>query len=177
MGEKGLIHFYYGNGKGKTTAALGLAIRACGCGKSVVVVQFLKDWKCGELDSLARLPNATVFRGKSSGSVFVRDMSDEEKAATKAIHDGNLKKALELQKSGLCDVLVLDEAADAYSEGVLDRALFEGLLDNKPEMLELVITGHNADERLIGRADYVTEMLKRKHPYDLGISARRGVEF
>jgi len=177
MGAKGLIHFYYGNGKGKTTAALGLALRAAGCGKKVIIIQFLKDWKCGELDSLSYLPNVTVFRGKSSGSAFVRDMSDEEKAVTKATHDENLSKALELQKKGQCDMLVLDEAADAYAQGVLDPGLFVGLLDNKPETLELVITGHSADERLIGRADYVTEMVKHKHPYDMGVTARRGIEF
>jgi len=177
MGEKGLVHYYYGSGKGKTTAALGLALRASGCGKQVVIVQFLKDWKCGELESLSHLPNVTVFRGKSPGNVFLRDMSDEEKAETKRIHDENLIKALKLHKNGQCDMLVLDEAADAYNESVLDRELFEGLLDHKPETLELVITGHAADERLISNADYVTEMVKHKHPYDMGVPARRGVEF
>ena len=173
----GLTHIYFGNGKGKTTAALGLALRAAGCGNSVVIVQFLKDWKCGELNSLALVPNVTVLRGKASGGVFVHDMSEEQKAGTKAIHDENLIKALEMQKSGLCDLLVLDEAIDAYRLGVLDAGLFEGLLGNKPDSLELVITGHSPDAGLLERADYVTEMVKRKHPYDSGISARRGVEF
>ena len=177
MTQNGLIHFYYGSGKGKTTAALGLALRAAGCGKNVVVVQFLKDWKCGELDSLSRIPNVTVFRGKSPGSVFVRDMSDEDKAETKRIHDENLKKALELQTNGQCDLLILDEVADAFTNDVLDSELFEALLDNKPEMLELVITGHSVVESIINRADYVTEMVKHKHPYDLGVPARRGIEF
>lgn len=177
MDGKGLIHFYYGDGKGKTTTALGLAVRAAGCGKSVVIVQFLKDWKCGELDSLTHLRNVTVFRGKSSGGVFIRDMTEEEIAATRAIHDENLGKALELQRNGHCDMLILDEAVDAYQLGVLDALLFEGLIDNKPESLELVITGHHPDPRLLERADYVTEMVKRKHPYDRGIAARRGIEF
>jgi len=177
VNENGLVHFYYGYGKGKTSAALGLALRASGCGKQVVVVQFLKDWKCGELVSLAHLPEVTVFRGKSPGSVFVRNMSGEEKAETKRIHDDNLRMALDLHKNGQCDLLVLDEAADAFSEGVLDPELFQGLLDNKPESLELVITGHKPDDWLIDRADYVTEMVKRKHPYDMGIPARRGIEF
>jgi len=177
MKEKGLTHFYYGNGKGKTTAALGLALRAAGCGKSVVIVQFLKDWKCGELSSLSLLPNVTVFRGKSSGGVFFHEMSDTEKAATKSIHDDNLKKALNLQKNGQCDMLILDEAADAYQLGALDTVLFEGLLSNKPESLELIVTGHDPDTNLLERADYATEMVKRKHPYDEGITARRGIEF
>ena len=177
MDAKGLIHFYYGEGKGKTTAALGLAIRASGCGKKVVVVQFLKDWKCGEINSLALLPNVTVFRANMSGRVFIHEMSSVEKDAVKAVHDNNLKSALELQQSGKCDLLVLDEALDAYQLGVLDTALFEGLLDNKPESLELVVTGHGMDSRLLARADYVTEMVKHKHPYDNGVAARRGVEF
>ena len=173
----GLTHMYYGDGKGKTTAALGLALRAAGCGQKVVVVQFLKDWKCGELNSLELLPNITVFRGKASGGVFIKDMTDEQKAETKALHDENLRKALKLQQSGQCDMLVLDEAIDAYRLDVLDAGLFEDLLDNKPEALELVITGHKPNPELLERADYVTEMVKRKHPYDAGIKARRGVEF
>ena len=177
MDNKGLTHIYYGDGKGKTTAALGLALRATGCGKAVVVVQFLKDWNCGELSPLALLPNVTVFRGKASGGIFVRDMSEEQKAETKEIHDDNLRKALELQKNGLCDLLILDEAVDAYNLGLLDSGLFEGLLEHKPDKLELVVTGHEPDARLLERADYVTEMVKRKHPYDLGVAARRGIEF
>ena len=177
MSDKGLTHLYYGDGKGKTTAAIGLALRAAGCGRSVVVVFFLKDWNCGEFNSLEIIPKVTVFRGKSSGSVFVCDMSDEEKAETKAIQDENLRKALELQVNGQCDLLVLDEAIDAYQLGVLDAVLFEGLLKDKPESMELVITGHRPNAELLEHADYVTEMIKRKHPYDRGVSARRGIEF
>ena len=173
----GLTHVYYGNGKGKTTAALGLALRAAGCGHNIVIVQFLKDWKCGELNALATLPNVTVLRGKASGGVFVRDMSDEQKAETKAVHDENLKNALEMQRNGRCDMLILDEAIDAYNLGVLDADMFDGLLENKPDALEIVITGHSPDTGMLDKADYVTEMVKRKHPYDCGVAARRGVEF
>ena len=173
----GLTHIYFGNGKGKTTAALGLALRAAGCGQSVVIVQFLKDWINGELKSLALLPNVTVLRGKASGGTFIHEMSDEQKAETKTIHDNNLKNALELQRNGQCDLLILDEALDAYALSVLDAGLFEDLLNNKPDALELVITGHKPDEKLVELADYVTEMVKRKHPYDCGVTARRGIEF
>lgn len=173
----GLIHIYYGDGKGKTTAALGLALRASGCGKNVVIVQFLKDWKCGELTPLAQLPGITVLRGKASGGVFIHEMNDEDKKATKMIHDENLKKALNMQKDGQCDLLVLDECIDAYNLGVLDAEFFEGLLNEKPEALELVLTGHSPDARFLERADYVTEMVKRKHPYDSGVAARRGIEY
>jgi cob(I)alamin adenosyltransferase len=177
MFGKGLIHYYYGYGKGKTTAALGLAMRAAGCGCKVVLVHFLKDWNCGELDSFKLLPNVTVLLGKATGSVFVRDMTDEQKAETKAIHDENLRKALELQINGQCDLLVLDEASDAYMLGVLDSGLLRDLLDNKPETMELVVTGHDPEPMLLERADYVTEMVKHKHPYDKGVESRRGIEF
>lgn len=173
----GLIHLYYGEGKGKTTAALGLVLRASGCGKQVVIVQFLKDWECGELEPLTQLDGITVLRGKAPGGVFLHQMSEEERLETKAIHDYNLKKALDMQSEGRCDLLILDEVIDAYNLGVLDSAIFEGLLNHKPENLELVITGHNPNARLIEQADYVTEMVKRKHPYDSGIKARRGIEF
>ena len=177
MTDKGYTHVYFGNGKGKTTAALGLALRASGQGKKVVVVQFLKDWKCGELGQLELLPNITVLRGKAKGSTFVYEMSDEEKAQTKAMHDENLTSAMKLQQQDLCDLLILDEAIDAYQLGVLDAALLENLLSNKPDALELVITGHKPEDRILEHADYITEMVKRKHPYDLGVSARRGIEF
>ena len=177
MSGIGLTHVYFGDGKGKTTAALGLALRAAGCGQRVVIVQFLKDWKCGELDSLALLPRVTVFRGKAQGGVFVHEMDDAQKAETKNIHNNNLLCALELQKTGQCDLMVLDEAIDAYNLGLLDNGLFEDLLYHKPDSLELVITGHNPGALFLEQADYVTEMIKRKHPFDSGVAGRRGVEF
>ena len=174
---KGYTHLYYGNGKGKTTAALGLTLRAAGCGKKVVVVQFLKYWKTGELKSLADVPNVTVICGKSDNSKFIFEMDDKEKAEARARHDKDLQKAIELQKSGACDVLVLDEVVEAYQLGVLSSELFESLLHSKPETLELVMTGHEPNSEIIKYADYVTEMVKHKHPYDSGIGARKGIEF
>ncbi len=175
--KKGLIHYYFGNGKGKTTAALGLMIRAAGYNKNVVIVQFLKDWKCGELQSFSHLPNICVLRGKSSGGNFVFEMTDKEKEETKNIHNENLRRALEIQKKGQCDLLVLDEVVDAYNLDLLDNTLFENLLENKPEALELVLTGHELNKYVCERADYVTNMQKIKHPFDAGVSARKGIEF
>lgn len=176
MITKGLTHLYYGYGKGKTTAALGLALRAGGCGKQVVVVQFLKSSNTGELKQLALLPNTTVLRG-TAGKGFIRDMDEEQVKQTKEMHDKHLKKALALVGAGKCDLLILDEALDAYQLGVLDETLFFELIDHKPSELELVITGHKPDERIVAAADYVTEMKKIKHPYDLGVKGRKGVEF
>jgi cob(I)alamin adenosyltransferase len=173
---KGLIHLYYGYGKGKTTAALGLALRSAGCGKKVVIVQFLKDSNTGELNCLKLLPNVTILRG-TAAKVFVRDMTPEQLEETKRIQNSNLMKAVEIVKSGDCDLLILDEALDAYQLSLLDSALLSDLLYNKPEALELVITGHKPDDGIIARADYVTEMVKIKHPYDRGIKGRKGIEF
>lgn len=175
--ENGLIHFYFGNGKGKTTAALGLALRTVGYNKKVVIVQFLKDWKCGELQALSYLPNICVLRGKSSVGNFAFEMTNQEKKETKSIHDENLKKALELQIKGHCDLLILDEVVDAYKLGLLDTILFKNLLENKPISLELILTGHEYDEYICEQADYVTNMQKVKHPFDVGVSARKGIEF
>ena len=176
MSKKGLIHLYYGDGKGKTTAALGLALRAAGCGKNVVIVEFIKNWSCGEHNSLTQLSNVKFFRGKAAGGKFIHEMNDEEKQETKASQDESLKNALELVDANQCDLLILDEAIDAHKLGVLDAEILEELIYNKPDHLELVITGHNPDERLLNHADYVTEMVKRKHPYDEGIAARKGIE-
>jgi len=177
MSDKGLIHVYYGDGKGKTTAALGLAIRAAGCGKDVVIVQFLKNWKCAEHNSLSNIPNVTVLRGKTAKGKFIRDMTDDEKQETKTTQDDCIKSAVALVEKGTCDVLVLDEVIDAQRLGVIDRDILEDIIYNKPEVLELVITGHSPDTRLLEHADYVTEMVKRKHPFDEGVKARQGIEF
>ncbi|MDR3277670.1 MAG: cob(I)yrinic acid a,c-diamide adenosyltransferase [Oscillospiraceae bacterium] len=173
----GLTHVYYGYGKGKTTAALGLALRAAGHGKKVVLVQFLKDAKSGELSQLALLPNVTVLRGKAAGHTFSIDMTESERESTTRIHDENLQKALRLCENGECDLLILDEAIDAYQLGMIDRALFENTVNGKPEPLELVVTGHTPEAWLTARADYVTEMVKIKHPYDAGVLGRPGIEF
>lgn len=176
MSKKGLTHVYYGLGKGKTTAALGLALRASGCGMQVVIVQFLKNMPCGELSQLVLLPNITVLRGKV-GKTFVCAMDEGLKKATKEIHDNNLQQAVSLAQNGQCDLLILDEALDAYQLGLLDEVIFSDLIHNKPPALELVITGHKPTDWVIEHADYVTEMVKHKHPYELGIKARRGIEF
>jgi len=177
MSNRGLIHVYYGDGKGKTTAALGLAIRAAGCGKNVIIVQFLKNWKCGEHNTLSNIPNVTVLRGKTAKGKFIHEMNEEEKQETKTAQDECIKSAIALVEEGKCDVLILDEVIDAQRLGVIDPEILEEIIYNKPDIIELVITGHNPETRLLEYADYVTEMVKRKHPYDEGIKARQGIEF
>jgi cob(I)alamin adenosyltransferase len=171
-----MIHIYYGDGKGKTTAALGLILRAAGAGLKCVIVQFLKDFQCAELDSLGRL-GVTVLRGKAPGKAFTRDMSPDQLSETARIHNENLDAATEMLRSGQCDVLVLDEALDALRLGLLDEAKFHALIENPPENAEIVITGHQMITWVTERADYITEMRKHAHPYDKGVQARKGIEF
>lgn len=173
---KGLIHFYFGYGKGKTTAAMGLALRSVGYGKKVVIVQFLKNTQSGEILHFSELGNVTVLRG-TAASRFYEDMTEEEKTETARIQEQNLEKAISLANGGNCDMLVLDEVVDAYQMGLLNASMFEDFVRNKPSGLELVITGHKREHWLIEEADYVTEMVKLKHPYEKGIKARKGIEF
>lgn len=172
-----MTHLYFGDGKGKTTAALGLLLRAAGHGWKCVLVQFLKDWDCGELRSLARLPGIEVLRGKAAGAVFAKDMSEEQLRLTRETHEENLRRA-----SGLCGdggLLVLDEAADAVALGLLGEEPVRALLDRRRGAAgaELAVTGHSAPGWIAERADYITEFVKRRHPYDGGAAARRGIEW
>ena len=177
MQNPGLIHIYYGTGKGKTSAALGLALRAAGYGKKVVIVQFLKSWKCGEHNTLPNLQGITLIRGKTVKKKFISEMTDEEKQLTKEWQEKSLKKALDLVEKKQCDVLILDEIIDAGNLGMISDKKLKELILNKPVSLELVLTGHDPNPLLLEQADYVTEMVKHKHPYDTGINARKGIEF
>ncbi len=172
---QGRIHAYYGYGKGKTTAALGMCLRMCGAGKKVWFVQFLKDAQSSELQTLALLPNVTVRSGAAAG--FVRDMQPEALAKVRAAHDRYLAEAAEAAKKGLMDMLILDEVFDALQLELIDRTLFDAILLHKPEPLELVMTGHEADPRILDMCDYISEIRCIKHPYMRGIGARRGIEF
>jgi cob(I)alamin adenosyltransferase len=174
--DKGYTHVYYGFGKGKTTAALGLALRAVGNGYRVVIVQFLKGAQTGELAPLSLLPGVKVLRGQAGGG-FARTMNTARLAHTKRIHDENLRTALDCVRRGECDMLILDEVLDAYQMGLVDGALFERAVREKPERLELVITGHMPEPWVMACADYISEIVKKKHPYDSGVAARAGVEY
>ena len=142
----------------------------------MLIVQFLKSTPSGEVGQCERLSGITVLRGTACPA-FSFNMTEAQKDETRRIHDENLKKALDGVSAGEYDLLVLDEAMDALSMGLLSAELFYGLLENKPEALELVITGHEPIERVFNSADYITEMRAVRHPYDRGVQARRGIEF
>jgi cob(I)alamin adenosyltransferase len=170
-----MIHLYYGDGKGKTTAALGLTMRALGSGFQVVFVQFLKNQTTGELAVLNGLEGVTVLRGKE-GSGFSFSMTEEEKEKTKLLHTENLKTAIVLAASGKYDMLVLDEAVGAYARDLIDRTLLEDFVRNKPERLELVLTGRNPAQWMIDRADYVSEIKKENIPMTEGFPQEQGLK-
>ena len=169
--EKGLIHLYWGDGKGKTTAAMGVAMRALAAGKKVVIVQFLKGQESGEITLLFEL-GAQIYRGKA-GHKFVFQMTEEEKAQARKVQDENLLAALQQP----ADLLILDEACAAVQLNMVDEAMLKKAVCEKPAEQELILTGRNPADWMMETADYVTEMHCWKHPYEKGIPARKGVEY
>ena len=171
MMEQGLLHLYWGDGKGKTTAAMGLALRALGSGKRVVIVQFLKGGQSGEVPLLAQL-GAKIFRGKG-GQKFVFQMNEAEKAAARAVQNKNLTAAL----AEPADLLILDEAGSAWELDMVDKDLLRRAVLERPAAQECVLTAHKAPQWMLDAADYSTEMKCRRHPYQKGIKARKGIEY
>lgn len=171
----GFIHIYCGDGKGKTTAAIGLAVRASGAGMRVHFVQLLKGNDTSELNSLKLIPNITIDRcDEDYGFTFT--MNDEEKAKITACHNSILLRALRLAENNVIDMLIIDEFNAAYTYSLIDKELADRIVLNKPSNLELVITGRNPDSKFIAAADYVSEISAVKHPFKSGISARKGIE-
>lgn len=171
----GLIHIYCGDGKGKTTAAVGLAVRCAGRGNKVLLVQFLKSRDSGELYSLAKLPDIEVMRGKESKK-FTFQMNEEEKRALLIEHNKMFEQGLAKIKNGGYSLLILDEVIGALNAKVFEMPKLIEFLRHKPENLEVVLTGRNPAPELVEIADYVSEMRKVKHPMDKGIMAREGIE-
>jgi cob(I)alamin adenosyltransferase len=171
--EHGLVHIYCGDGKGKTTAAVGLSVRCAGGGGKVLFYQFLKDGTSGELTVLNLLDGIKVFDGCKCNK-FIFNMTDEEKAELKAGYTTDFKKLVEMACD--YDMLVLDEAVHAVNFGLLPIELLLDFLENKPKALEVVLTGIKPDRRLTDIADYVSSIVKVKHPFDKGIGARKYIE-
>lgn len=169
--NKGLVHLYYGKGKGKTTAAMGLALRALGQGMQVVVVQFLKNGTSGELEPLRKL-GAKVYSGKP-GAKFTFQMNPEEKAQAARENDMRLSEALKCP----CDLLILDEICAARQSGMLDEMLAKQAVLERPQGREVVLTGREPEPWMLDAADYITWMQPQRHPYEQGIPARKGIEF
>ena len=175
--EKARIHIYCGDGKGKTTAAIGLSVRSCGRGWAVVLSQFLKGSTSGELNVLRNLPNYHYVEAPTTTCKFVFQMDDQEKMEYSQQVRQHFADTVEAVKKYHAKLLVMDEVLDAVAMGMLsDEALAE-FLRNRPEDLEVVMTGRAPTPCTDPLADYITRMQKVRHPFDKGLNARLGVEF
>jgi len=177
VSQKGLVIVYTGGGKGKTSAALGLVLRAVGYNHKVCMVQFVKgSWHYGELDSAKRL--APEFELITAGKGFVGILDDK---SPREDHEKAANDTLEISKekimSGNFDVVILDEINYALQLKLLNLDDVIDLIKSKPPELDLVLTGNRAEEKVIELADLVTEMKEIKHPFKSGIKAKKGIDF
>jgi cob(I)alamin adenosyltransferase len=174
--RRGLILINTGPGKGKTTAALGTALRAVGNGMRVLVLQFLKgSWHYGELDAVQSFGQNFVM--KQMGRGFVKVGGAETDPEDTRLVEAAWAEAREAIESGEWDMVVLDEINYAIGYGMLRAAQVAEALKNKPEMVHVILTGRNAHPLLVELADTVTEMREVKHAYQKGILAQRGIEY
>ena len=177
MSKDGLVIVYTGNGKGKTTAALGLAIRAVGYEHKVCMLQFIKgSWHYGEMDSSKKLePNFELI---AIGKGFVGILDDN---SPREEHEKYAAEALRICREKIFsekyNVVILDEVNYAINLGLIDVQDIIKLIKEKPSNLDLVLTGRDAKEEIVGLADLVTEMKEIKHPFKSGIKAKKGIDF
>jgi len=171
--EKGYIHVYTGPGKGKTTSALGLGLRAAGAGYKVYMIQFMKGRKYSEIESLKHLPNFTIVQyGRDE---FVSKEKPEQIDIDLA-KDG-FEHAKKIVNDGKYDMLILDEINVAVDYNLIPVEKVLKFIREKPEKIELILTGRYAHPEIIKIADLVTEMLEIKHPYQYGVTARKGIDY
>ena len=162
-----MVHIYCGDGKGKTTAAMGLALRMAGAGKQVLIGQFFKNGSSGEIKILKTVPGVTAIHCQTVPGRYVH-MTDTEKDQARRDYTAYLLELLERGKAA--DLLVLDEVISALNRGIVPMKAWGG-------EKEIVLTGRNPAQTLVDLADYVTEMRKEKHPFDQGVRARKGIEY
>ena len=169
-------HIYYGDGKGKTTAAIGLAVRAAGSKMKVLFVQFLKTEFSGERHILSHTENVTLTFCPLELK-FTFDMDDKEKAQAAKIFKGIFDNAVTTALTEKYDMVVLDEVFEAINAHMLSESEVYEFITNAPSSMEIVMTGHNPPQKFMDCADYITEFKKIKHPYDRAITGRIGIEF
>jgi cob(I)alamin adenosyltransferase len=174
--RRGLILINTGSGKGKTTAALGVALRAVGNGMRVLMIQFLKgSWQSGELEAAEAFGERFIIRQMGRG--FVKVGGAEAEAEDIRLVEAAWAEAREAISSGEWDLVVLDEINYAIGYGMLDAAVVAETLSKRPEKVHVILTGRDAHPLLVELADTVTEMREIKHAYQKGILAQRGIEF
>lgn len=175
-----MIHLYTGDGKGKTSAAIGLCIREAGWERRVCFAQFMKGNDTGELCVLEKMPEVTILRSQKNFG-FYHAMSENDKEELTTIHNDILDSLLEMAENGTCDLIVLDEVTYPVKWGLFSMEKLQKLLDfGKGEAdrgIELALTGRDAEKVLWDAADYITEMNCVRHPFEKGVKARKGIEF
>ena len=172
--QQGLIQVYTGDGKGKTTAALGLALRAAGHGLRVYIVQFMKGWPhYGELVALQFQPNITLVQFGRPDFVDKQNPDPQDVELAQQA----LRHSLDVLLDGGYDVIILDEINVALDYALVSLEQVLSLIESKPPHVELLLTGRNARPEVLARADLVTEMRELKHPYATGLGARKGIEY
>lgn len=172
----GCIHIYCGDGKGKTSAAIGLAVRAAGRGKRILIARFLKTDDSGEVPVLRHIPGIRVLPCRRSFGFTFR-MTEEQKREAAAYYQGQFQKACRETLEGDYDVMILDEILAACNSHLVEETEVLRFLKQKPPKLEVVLTGRNPSPELTELADYVSVIQMQKHPFTEGIPAREGIEY
>lgn len=172
----GCVHIYCGDGKGKTSAALGLALRAAGRGKRILIVRFLKNEDSGEVPVLRSIPGITVMPcDREFGFIF--RMKEEQRMEAAEYFQTRFESACRQALEERYDVLILDEIMAACHYGMVQEADVRRFLKQRPESVEIVLTGRDPSAGLLEMADYISEICMGKHPYEKGIPAREGIEY
>ena len=174
MKEKGLIHIYCGEGKGKPRAGVGLAVGAAGRGLRVLISRFLKTEDSGEVEVLRAIPGITVLPCERTFGFLFR-MSPEQKREAARYFQGQFEKTAAMAQD--YDLLILDEIMASVNGGVVKEESVLQFLEEKPEGLEVVLTGRDPSEELMAKADYISRIQAVRHPYEQGVTAREGIEY
>lgn len=172
--QTGYIQVYTGNGKGKTTAAIGLAVRALGSGLKVLFVQFMKNYPYGEIKILQKLHENLVFKRYGTDE-FVLKKQPPSDALLKEVHEG-LEEARQAMRSQRFDIIILDEVLVSIYFKLFNTQDILTFMDQKPPRVELVLTGRYCPPEIADKADLVTEMKEIRHYYSKGVLARKGIE-
>ncbi len=173
--ETGFVHSYHGEGKGKTTAAVGLAVRAAGAGMHVLFVQLMKNGASSELAVLRGIDKIEVHTIKNTYG-FTWNMRDDDRIKLRAKNDRAVRALIKAVKEETHQMVVIDELMAAYQGGFVDKEAVLSLIQLCKGTTELVLTGRNPAKELLERADYITQLRNERHPYEKGIDARAGIE-
>lgn len=172
MKDLGLVHVYYGTGKGKTTAAMGLALRASGAGLSVAIIQFMKGYPYSEVKPLQGLEGIELIQTGRPDYIYKGQETEEDLREAKR----GMEAARSLVMSRSKDLVILDEICVAIDYGLVSEQEVLDLIDHRPSGVEMVLTGRDPSSSILERADYLSEIVCRRHPYDRGVLSREGID-